>query len=268
MEIVLPEVVAIGIYRSQLAVKNRTVTKNRKTTMFEIELPIEYGGTSYINAAEAEITPDLVICAKPGQIRHTKLPFSCYYIHMMLNDGLLCDVLMDTPSFIRTNKAEVYREIFTQLCRYHDSPHENHQMMIQSLILELVYTLGGDSKRQFHREKAKHSNHEIIEKVIQHIRENLTADLSLETVAAFANLSPIYFHNCFKASTGKTLRQFVEEQRIEKAADLLVTTDWTLTKISHECGFSSQSYFSYAFKRKMGRTPREYTREIHAQYHT
>jgi hypothetical protein len=47
---VLPKIVAIGIYNSDLAVKNIKVTKNRKTTMFEIELPIENGGVSYVEA--------------------------------------------------------------------------------------------------------------------------------------------------------------------------------------------------------------------------
>ena len=80
MELKLPEIVAIGIYNSTLAVKNRVVTKNRKTTMFEIEIPIENGGVSYINSDSMPIEPNMVICAKPGQTRHTKLPFTCYYL--------------------------------------------------------------------------------------------------------------------------------------------------------------------------------------------
>ena len=73
----LPEIVAIGVYNARLAHKNVLVTKNRKTTMFEIELPIEGGGISFINNESAAITENLVICAKPGQIRHTRLPFKC-----------------------------------------------------------------------------------------------------------------------------------------------------------------------------------------------
>ena len=50
------------------------------------------------------------------------------------------------------------------------------------------------------------------------------------------------------------------------AANLLITTDYTLTQIAYECGFSSQSYFSYAFKRKMKSTPREYARRMLERY--
>lgn len=90
--------------------------------------------------------------------------------------------------------------------------------------------------------------------------------MSLEKTAKEMSLSPVHFHNTFKTSVGKTLRDYVEEQRIKKAINLLQTTNYSLTKIAFECGFSSQSYFSYAFKRRMKKTPREYVREIYNQY--
>ena len=266
MEILLPEIVAIGIYNSQIAVNGKTVTKNRTTTMFEIELPIEPGGFSYINSGEMQISPNTVICAKPGQLRHTKLPFKCYYIHMLLKNDALYNTLSDIPDFVETKRPEEYKEIFIRLCKYYDSQLESDKIIIHSLILKLIHMLYNDSKRQLYKGKMKNNNYEIIERAISYIKNNLTSDLSLDAVATYASLSPIHFHNCFKAATGNTLPEYVEEQRIKKAANMLVTTDSTLTEISYECGFSSQSYFSYAFKRKMKITPREYAKEIYKRY--
>ena len=268
MDIILPEIVAAGIYNSRIAVKDKLITKNRKTTMFEIEIPIEKGGISYIDSEGRHITPDIVICAKPGQIRHTRLPFKCYYIHMILNAGTLYDILTDIPAFIETRRQEEYRKIFEKLCRHSDSPLESDRIKAFGLVLELVYLLDKDSKKQLYRDKLKSGNYEIIENVIKYIQENLTSDLSLNAVASYASLSPIHFHNRFKAATGKTLHEYVEEQRIKKAAGLLVSTNLTLTDISYKCGFSSQSYFSYAFKRKMKMTPREYVKDIYKRYDT
>ena len=106
----------------------------------------------------------------------------------------------------------------------------------------------------------------VIRSVAGYIKENLTEDLSLKKLSQFAGFSPIHFHNCFKASTGITLHEYVEEQRIKKAANMLITTDYTLAEIAYECGFSSHSYFSYAFKRKMNKTPREYAKEVFERY--
>jgi len=266
MEIKLPDVVSIGIYNSNLAVKNRVITKNRKTTMFEIEIPIEKGGVSYINTDKMAIEQDMIICAKPGQIRHTKLPFKCYYIHFIVTDGTLYDNLMYIPNYVKTNKREKYYEIFQNLCKYYDSAIDADKIILHSLILELIHTLIKDSKKQTLHGKIKSNNYKAIEDTIKYIKENLTADLSLETIAHRAGFSPIHFHNVFKASTGKTLREYVEEQRIKKAANMLITTDYTLTEIAYECGFSSQSYFSYAFKHKMNKTPREYAKEVYERF--
>ena len=262
----LPEIVAIGIYNSNIAIKNRVITDNRKTTMFEIEIPIEKGGVSYINSDEMTIEPNMILCAKPGQIRHTKLPYKCYYIHLIVTEGELYDNLMNIPNYIKTNKYEKYYEIFKRLYMYYDTAVDFDEIILHSLILELIYILVNDSKRLVLRDNIKGSNYEVITKIIKYINENLTYNLSLEAIASFAGFSPIYFHNFFKASTGRTPREYVEEQRIKKAANMLITTDYTLAKIAYECGFSSQSYFSYAFKRKMNKTPREYSKEVFEQY--
>lgn len=64
----------------------------------------------------------------------------------------------------------------------------------------------------------------------------------------------------------KTLREYVEEQRIRRAVNLLVGTDLTLSEIAYECGFSSQSYFSYVFKERMKTTPRAYARDYYRKF--
>lgn len=265
MGIVLPEVVAVGIYNSQITQK-RSVTSNRKTTMFEIELPIEDSGTSYIDSEHRLITQNVVICAKAGQTRHTRLPFKCYYIHMILNDGELFDTLMSLPNFIEFSNTDKVRRIFEKMCVYYERGTSESRIMLQSLLLELVYILDKNASSSKKSHNAKNNNHKIIEQTIDYIKNNLTADLSLEKLAENASFSTIYFHKLFKTSTGKTLHEYIEEQRIKKSINLLVSTNMTLSQIAYECGFSSQSYFSYAFKRNMGITPRAYAKKIAELY--
>ena len=82
---ILPNIVAIGIFDSKITkeyINVSTTSAERKTIRFEIEIPIEKGGISYINDKEYPIRPDSIICVKPNQIRHTRFPFKCYYIHI------------------------------------------------------------------------------------------------------------------------------------------------------------------------------------------
>ena len=266
MRIVLPQIVSIGIYNSQTAVKNRAVTKERATGMFEIELPMEEGGASFIDGAEAPVSPMRMICAKAGQIRKTRLPFKCYYIHMILHEGYLYDALMQTPSFIEITDREKYLSLFQRLCRYYESDLEEDTVMVEGLVLELLHALYRDAVKQQRRTGEANGQAKIIDEAVRYITANPAADLSLAALARRFNLGTYYFHHCFKRYTGLTLRVFVEEQRIKRAATLLLTTGDTLTKIAADCGFSSQSYFNYAFKRKKGVTPRQFAKAIAEKY--
>lgn len=266
MEIRLPKIVAVGIYNSQIAARGKAVSKNRSTKMFEIELPIERGGVSYMDSECTDIEPKFVICAKPGQTRHTKFPFTCYYIHFILNDGALYDALMRLPSFITVGNYGKYLNIFEKLCKYYGTALESDEIMLHSLILELIHSLSDDCVTASSRGGVKQGNYAAIENAVKYIKENLVSNLSLEAVAEYSGFSPVYFHTLFKSATGRTLRDFVEEQRIKRAANMIVSTDSTLTRIAYECGFSSQSYFSYAFKRRMKLTPREYARSVFEKY--
>ncbi len=264
-EMKLPDIVAVGIYNSKYAAKNTNISKNRKTVMFEIELPIEDGGVSFIDDQTKRIRTDMLICAKPGQLRHTKFPYSCYYIHMMVSEGELFDALMSAPTFLKIDSYSYYLDIFKRLCKYYKSGVNNHEIMLQSLLLQLIYSITKDTKRNS-VVNAKNSNALIIEKAVKYIKDNLTESLSLEAVSEYVALSPIYFHNCFKTAVGKTLHDFVEEIRIKEAINLLTTTNMTLTEIAYRCGFSSQSYFSFVFKRRMKTTPRMYLKQLNEQY--
>ncbi len=266
-EIVLPKIVAAGIYNAQLAIKNRTVSRNRKTTMFEIELPLGAGGTSYIDGDTHPISEHTVICAKPGQIRHTRLPFKCYYIHMIVSEGALFDTLTALPNFIDLKSRKEIKELFVSLCEHDGTGAPEDDIFLQSLILKLVYMLKKSAPAVISRYDPKSNNHEAIERILAYINGNLSAALTLESLANAANFSTVYFHKLFKASTGKTLHEYIEDQRIKKAVNLLLSTDMTLTKIAYECGFSSQSYFSYAFRRRMGQTPREYAKALLNKYY-
>ena len=260
-EIVLPQVVSAGIFDAHLAIKNRAVSKNRKTTMFEIELPIGNGGTSYIDNRSHAISENLVICARPGQTRHTRLPFKCYFIHIIVKEGRLRDILNALDSYIEIQNADRLRAVFEKICENHSAGLPENEIMLQSLILELIYLLSSYSTSAKIGSGTKNNNHKIIEDTVEYIKNNLTSELDLKTLSDAAKFTPTYFHKLFKASTGETLHDFVENQRIKKSLSLLISTDMTLTEIAYECGFSSQSYFSYAFKRKMGITPRAYVKE-------
>lgn len=254
---IFSEIDYIGYFNMNKIPASHT-TKKRPVIMFEIEFCTEDGGILYLDGKAIPIRKNCIICTKPGQQRFTKGLLRCYYLHFDVNNSLLQDILLKLPNAFLIEKEEQYKSIFIDLCKYFNKNSDDGKIMLESLILKLIYNLKRDSLETpvFDGVEAKQA--EIIKNAVKYVREHLNEDLSLEKVSKHFSFSPTYFHNIFKATMNKTLRDFVEERRIKKAIDLLLTTDTPLSEIAYECGFSSQSYFCYAFKRYTGTTPKKY----------
>lgn len=101
-----------------------------------------------------------------------------------------------------------------------------------------------------------------INTAIDHIRENLGDDLSLDALAGVAGFSPFHFHRLFKSITGETLNEIVTRLRLERAAALLrATPKLSVTEAAFACGFKSAPVFSRAFKKQYDINARQWDRQ-------
>lgn len=94
--------------------------------------------------------------------------------------------------------------------------------------------------------------------VYRHYREKIY----LEDIAGILGISSTYLSRLFKKETGISLQDFINDVRVERAANLLIYSDEPLSIIAEYVNFPSQSYFGRIFKKKMQMTPKQY-REIH-----
>jgi len=98
-------------------------------------------------------------------------------------------------------------------------------------------------------------------RLVDFIEENLDRDLSLEVIAAEAEISPLYLPRAFKTAVGQSPHQYVIGRRIQKARNLLANTDAPIADIALAVGFSSQSHLSNWFLRLVGVSPASYRRQ-------
>ncbi len=94
--------------------------------------------------------------------------------------------------------------------------------------------------------------------VYRHYREKIY----LDDIADKLGISSSYLSRLFKRETGSSLQDFINNVRVEKAANLLIYSDETLSEIAEYVNFPTQSYFGKIFKQKMQMSPKLY-RELH-----
>ena len=111
------------------------------------------------------------------------------------------------------------------------------------------------------RKHSMRSYSPLVQKTVLIIDSDLSADLSLSSLAALQDVSSGYLSAVFKRETGKTLSEYVRERRIRHAAHLLATTSLQIQTVALHCGILDVQYFSKLFKRETGKTPKEYREE-------
>lgn len=100
-----------------------------------------------------------------------------------------------------------------------------------------------------------------IRKACLYFRENLNTNINIEQLAQELNVGYSYFRQMFRKYTGISPTQYHLSLRIQRAKDLLISTDKSLKEIAIDLGFESYFYFSRVFKDKTGINPKEFKKE-------
>ena len=97
-----------------------------------------------------------------------------------------------------------------------------------------------------------------VRKVIQLVDSSFTGELTIEDIARSVNLSPSRISRLFKSETGTTIGRFIKHSRLERARNLLETTDLSVVQILTQTGISCPSHFVRDFKKVYGVSPSQY----------
>lgn len=137
------------------------------------------------------------------------------------------------------------------------------ELYIQQDILEIISTIQSMADR-ITKSYGCAPVHDIRREIVStqdYINQNYSRDLSVEMLASLVYLTPDYLSRLFKKSTGKSLSQYIRQVRMERASELLRTTNRKVIDIGASVGYANYSYFCQSFREYFGRSPEKYRQE-------
>lgn len=93
---------------------------------------------------------------------------------------------------------------------------------------------------------------------IDYIHKHFKESIRLETLAKIEHYHPVYYSTWFKKKTGKSLKDYIAELRLQEARHLLNSTGLSMSGISEELGFENSSSFTRWFVKSEGISPQKY----------
>lgn len=269
-----------GTQRFYIDIRNSIYSYLHHHNFAEISYFFEGSGVESIDGVRHRLTTGTVSVVLPHQIHiiksdsGRKLRKYCCMFDMELlsgkyDDSWFSDMLFSigthTPSFIDFTGTEAGRmkEIFEQLLQeYGETNHPGRLHMIrtkltEALLLFIRQGLAVRSPEGIHPPSTG-GVPRLLWPLVKYVHSNYKENLSLKELSYRFDVSIPYISRMFKTHVGMGFVQYLHRLRIERASNMLLTTDMTITEIAFDVGFDNSRTFARVFRELKGKSAREY----------
>ncbi len=160
----------------------------------------------------------------------------------------LPDSLRQIDTFIRTELQEEWDGLSLLKAADRSDSLESLQKLLDQILTELCRK----------RLEQKWAKRDAVTQAIEYMEKNYRKPISLTVLANVVSLNYTYFSSIFKSRTGVSVTAYLQDLRIRKAKEMLISSDARVCDVAHKTGFADERYFEKLFKRCEGITPTEY----------
>lgn len=131
----------------------------------------------------------------------------------------------------------------------------------EAILRESIHAIVAKLKRH----RSVHSKSIHVKKAREYVSKHISKRFTLSDVAEYVGISPSRLSVLFSQTEHQTLRDYIIEQRINTAKEMLRFTDYPISAIANYLCFSSHSHFSDVFKKRVGMTPAAFREENYSE---
>lgn len=186
-----------------------------------------------------------------------------YFASQCPDDGL-ASIFVRHRLSVKKEQQDYVKDLFLQMSGETLSNDCYSRIQLKSFLFQLL-TFLGRCRDPEQPDQTLDPDDAVIQEAAQYIYLHHSEPLTLEAVAKATHMSPAWFSRKFHRAVGLGFKEYLTHVRLESAAELLLTTNLSVTEIALTCGFSNGNYFGDVFKKVRGLSPREFRFSGHAQ---
>lgn len=208
-----------------------------------------------VNKQSYELVPRQIYLIPAGQeFRVTYRRSDLYYFHFRVLDGTGMSVFNDIegiPSL--ADASSLYNEMV-------ESYFSGQQMVCLALAFQAVLRFCEPLMDSLWSKARSISKYRAL---LNHIQENVSPSMRVDQLAEFMNMSRSALSKAFRRDMGISLKEYLTRIQMERAMNLLSSTDLTIEEIVFQLGYTNVPYFYRNFKKMVGESPGKY-RQLNA----
>lgn len=155
---------------------------------------------------------------------------------------------------------ESLRELIRKCYMIFSKEEKAYQLQVKSCLFALIYKLFRDYEYENINDPRKRFvpvARERVNAILSYVDDHYAEKIRLEDLVDVVHINKFYICKIFQQCTGKTLLNYINIVRVQKAVEKLITSNDPVTDIAFSVGFQDINYFSRIFKRVMGVSPTE-----------
>lgn len=252
-------------------------TLQRYADSFVTKAPLIY---SSVNILDDE--PSLLTSGQKRTIDRTEIDHLLQELTFSLYQGIeaeysralkkLCQECIIIRSMHDIRAIKIYMSVALILLNYIDLYQLQERLASKIALYQLYYLhdfsswkeashyLETISRHLFEIQNSKKTdkNNLLVQKIKLYIEQHLADSLNLATISRVVNYNETYISRLFKQLTGTSLSEYISQEKIKKAKQLLSSTNESIQNIAAVTGFDTSQYFSLVFKKMTGVSPSTY----------
>ncbi len=253
-------VTSCGFYKID---NNESLTTYRRHGRKDFQIIYIQNGTAdfNVNNCKIPVREGSVVVIYPDQKQQYEYKRNgstdVYWLHFSgyKAEAFLKDVPFDQNGIINLGMNSDFSNIFKKIIRELQHKDVYFEQMCQEYFKELLLLF---KRQSYNSSNCIYKHYALIKTIEQDFIHNYNLNIQINEYAKKYNVSTCWFIRIFKSKTGISPQAYINEIRIQKSKEYLLSSDFNISQISNNVGFENPMYFSRLFKIKTGISPSGY----------